>query len=97
LTTFLAIHYQKKKNFPCNMAQNEGGDGGGGNNAGGGGAGGGDGNKKSQSKDVKQEQQPVAHPAKEQLPGVQYCIIVLHLGVSIFILLFLNPYYNIIS
>ncbi|WJX35296.1 N-acetyltransferase 10 [Trifolium repens] len=57
------------------MAQNEGGDGGNGNNAGGGGGGGGgDGNKKSQSKDIKQEQQPVAHPAKEQLPGVQYCI-----------------------
>ncbi|XP_050875404.1 putative nucleobase-ascorbate transporter 10 [Lathyrus oleraceus] len=46
------------------MAQNEGGDGGGG---------GGD-SKKSQSKDAKQEQLPVAHPVKEQLPGVQYCI-----------------------
>ncbi|KEH35829.1 nucleobase-ascorbate transporter-like protein [Medicago truncatula] len=55
------------------MAQNEGGDGGNGNNAGGGGDGGNN-NKKSQSKDAKQEQLPVAHPAKEQLPGVQYCI-----------------------
>ncbi|KAL5074665.1 hypothetical protein RYX36_013649 [Vicia faba] len=43
------------------MAQNEGGDGG-------------RDNKKSQSKDAKQEQLPVAHPVKEQLPGVQYCI-----------------------
>lgn len=57
------------------MAQNEGGDGGNGNNAGGGGDGGNNNNnKKSQSKDAKQEQLPVAHPAKEQLPGVQYCI-----------------------
>jgi len=55
------------------MAQNESGDSGNGNNVGRGGDGGNN-NKKFQSKDTKHEQLPVAHPAKEQLPGVQYCI-----------------------
>ncbi|XP_004512136.1 putative nucleobase-ascorbate transporter 10 [Cicer arietinum] len=50
------------------MAQSDGGD------NGGGGGGGGGGNKKGGGGPKAEEVKPSAHPVKEQLPGVQYCI-----------------------